>query len=263
MDPNKDAAAKAVDPSAKLTLDDTFQFSCGPENSCFTECCAKLELPLPPYDALRLRKRLGLSSDEFLEQHTDLVLRTGNGFPQVLLRMRDDEERRCPFVTAEGCTVYEDRPAACRVYPLGRASTSHPMDGSKREFFFVVREDHCRGFEMTRTWTVREWLSDQGLEEYNRMNDLLMELFVARARGKGGAMGDQHMKMFVMSCYNTERFRDFIFNSGFLKKFDISPALKKDLKTDDAKLLEFAFTWLRFAFFQEPVLKVRGGLRAG
>ncbi len=131
------------------------------------------------------------------------------------------------------------------------------MDGSRREFYFTVREDHCKGFAQTKTWKVKEWLQDQGLEMYNRMNDLLMELYVLKSRTKGIELGSQHMQMFVMSCYNTEKFRDFVFKSAFLTKFAVEPDTVEALRNDDVALLEFAFRWLRFALFREPVLKVR------
>ena len=248
----------AVDMDRKLSADDSFQFACGPHVPCFTECCAKLELMLTPYDCLRLKNRLGITSGEFLDAYAAVRWRTAHGFPEVLLNMNPEGERRCPFVTPQGCSLYEDRPAACRIYPLGRASTSHPMDGSRREFYFTVREEHCRGFEETRQWTVREWLSDQGLEEYNRLNDLLMELYVLKSRGRAVPLEEKHLQMFFMACYNTEKFRDFIFNSPFLQRFDLKESLVGALRTNDTELLEFAFRWLRFALFREPVLTVKG-----
>jgi uncharacterized protein len=131
------------------------------------------------------------------------------------------------------------------------------MDGSRQEFYFTVRESHCRGFEQSKEWKVKEWLADQGMEEYNRLNDLLMELYVLKARGKAVVLGQQHMQMFVMSCYNLEKFRSFVLKSGFLSKFEIDADLVQTLIADDTALLEFAFRWLRFAFFREPTLVVK------
>ena len=95
------------------------------------------------------------------------------------------------------------------------------------------------------------------MEEYNRLNDLLMELYVLKTRSGGIELSAQHMQMFLMACYNTGRFRDFVFKSGFLKKFDLDPGTVEELREDDVKLLEFAFTWLRFALFRQPVLTVK------
>jgi Fe-S-cluster containining protein len=239
----------------RLTPDDEFVFACGPHVPCFTECCGKLELLLTPYDVLRLKTGLGMTSEDFLDQHTTMRFKTGHGFPEFLMKM-DPETKRCPFVTPAGCSVYESRPGACRIYPLGRAATTNPFDGSKREFYFTVREDHCRGFEQTKRWKVRDWLGDQGMEDYNAVNDMLMELYVLRTRGKSVELTPQHIQMFVMSCYNTEKFRDFIFKSPFLKKFDVESEVVSRMEGDDLELLKFAFRWLRFLLFREPTLKI-------
>jgi len=153
--------------------------------------------------------------------------------------------------------VYEDRPGACRIYPLGRAATRSPLDGTPREFYFTVREEHCRGFEQPRQWAVRDWIGNQGLAEYNTFNDLLMDLYVLKSRRKGLTLGQQQMQMFIMSCYNLEKFREFIFKSAFLRKFDIDSDRVNAIGHDDAKLLEFAFDWLKFALFQEATLTIR------
>lgn len=245
----------------KMSRNDCFKFDCGPHAPCFTECCGKLDLTLTPYDALRLKKGLGLSSEDFMEKHTTLRTNTTHGFPEVMMQMNMDDQKRCPFVTEKGCSIYSFRPGACRTYPLGRAATKHPLLETNEEFFFTVREDHCRGFQEDREWTVDQWLDDQDLNEYNRVNDLLMELYVLRARGKGQPLTPQHIQMFMMACYNTEKFRDFIFKSGFLTKFELDDELVERLREDGPELLEFAFTWLKFALFQQPVLKVRDDIR--
>jgi uncharacterized protein len=257
MDAESTATPPVMDTNARLSVNDSFQFACGPHVPCFTECCAKLELLLTPYDALQLKRKLGMTSAQFLDEHAIIRFRTVHGFPEVLLKMDPENENRCPFVTPQGCSLYEDRPAACRIYPLGRASSTHPVDGSRREFYFTVKESHCRGFEQTKHWKVREWIADQGLEEYNRLNDLLMELYVLRARSKSVELTPQHLQMFVMACYNGERFREFVFRSGFLQKIDIPGDVVSALERDDVALLEFAFQWLRFALFHEPVLTLR------
>jgi len=255
MEANEQAIGMGIGP--KLSRDDLFRFSCGPHVPCFTECCGKLELLLTPYDLLRLRKRLGISSADFLDKYTIMKLKTSHGFPEVMMKMDSSTEKRCPFVQPNGCSVYEDRPGACRIYPLGRASTSHPMEEIRKEFYFMVKEDHCQGFQEPHEWKVREWLEDQGMDEYNRLNDLLMEIYVRKARLRQITLTGQHIQMFVMACYNTERFRDFIFNSAFLNKFDIDSDLVEELRNCDQKLLEFAFVWLKFALFGEPAIRLR------
>jgi hypothetical protein len=53
----------------KLTKDSRFKFRCHPKVRCFTACCSNVNIALPPFDLLRLRRRLGLSADEFIKQY--------------------------------------------------------------------------------------------------------------------------------------------------------------------------------------------------
>ena len=53
---------------SRLTSGSPFKFSCSPGISCFTECCQDVSIVLTPYDVLRLKNCLGISSDEFLWQ---------------------------------------------------------------------------------------------------------------------------------------------------------------------------------------------------
>jgi len=80
-------------PGIRIREGEAFQFRCHPGIGCFNRCCRHLNLFLYPYDVIRLRARLGLRSDEFLDRHVDAVLRPGSHFPEVLLRMAENEEK--------------------------------------------------------------------------------------------------------------------------------------------------------------------------
>jgi len=156
----------------------TFPFACHPGIDCFNRCCADLDLVLSPYDALRLRKALKISALEFLERHAMVGVPPGNGPPQVLLKMNEDENKTCPFVIEQGCSIYPDRPSACRAYPVGRGA-SLDEQGNVNCRYILVCEPHCHGHQQTRTWTAEEWTKDQGLEEYNTCNDRYLRLTTA------------------------------------------------------------------------------------
>ena len=51
-------------------------------------------------------------------------------------------------------------------------------------------------------------------------------------------MDGKVQNMVILACYNTERFRKFVFESNFLKLFDLSPEEIETLKTDDLALLK-------------------------
>ena len=50
----------------ELTAGETFRFACHPEVPCFNACCSDLTLMLTPYDALRLRRALGVTPVDFM-----------------------------------------------------------------------------------------------------------------------------------------------------------------------------------------------------
>ena len=56
----------------RLGPDDTFKFACHPGVSCFNRCCGDVNIFLSPYDVLRMKKRLGMTSGDFLEQYASV-----------------------------------------------------------------------------------------------------------------------------------------------------------------------------------------------
>lgn len=232
----------------------SFRFLCHKEIACFNRCCAKLRLILTPYDILRMKNRLGISSGAFLDRFTETRLHEHPRFPMVKLVMQKDEEQRCPFVTEEGCSIYEDRPGACRLYPLGRASTIVQGEDRAREEYFVVNEDHCLGFAEEKGWTIDEWLTDEGLRGYMKINDAWLAILNSpKSLGPEKHLAQKH-KMFFMASYDLDRFREFVFKSRFLSLFQVEPARKDALASEDEALLRFAFDWLKFSLFGEKTL---------
>jgi Fe-S-cluster containining protein len=235
----------------------SFKFRCHKDIPCFTECCARLNLLLTPYDVLRLKNRLGISSEEFLDTYTDMKVDERSPLPMVRLKMNTDEKRTCPFVTPEGCTLYEDRPGACRMYPVGRAALNPGGGQDTREKFFIVREDHCLGFQEEKNWTLEEWLANEGLEEYNAVNDHWMEIITSgRSLGRGEEVRKK-IQMFYMASYNLDKFREFIFKSRFLDLFEVEEGLQEKLRSDDMELLRFALRWLKFSLFGEKTITLK------
>lgn len=235
----------------------TFAFACRPGLSCFTECCRDLNLVLTPYDVLRLKNRLRLSSMDFLDRYTVIVPKEHNGLPAVRLKMEDNERRTCPFVTAKGCQIYEDRPGACRIYPIGRASSKTQGQERPREFFFTVREDHCRGFEESKEWTVEAWCQDQGLEPYQQLNDLWMEIVTRKGSLGPREVVEKKHHMFFMASYNLDQFRRFVLETRFLSLFDLPETRIEKIKTDDLELQKLALEWLKFSLYGEKTLPLK------
>jgi Fe-S-cluster containining protein len=239
----------------RLGLDDRFTFRCGPQMPCFTRCCRDVAIVLTPYDVLRMKKALGISSEEFLERYAILPFTREQKIPVVLLKM-DPQTRRCPFVGPGGCTLYAHRPWACRMYPLGVADPKNPS-ASDRRFHFLLQEDFCLGHGQGDTYTVREWLEREGVEEYEMMGASFRDLMLDEFWERGPELTPEQMEMYFMACYDLDRFRRFVFETKFLELFDVDEARIEALRTDDLELLDFAIAWLRFSLFRQRTLRIR------
>ena len=242
----------------RLGPDDGFSFACHPGVPCYNRCCADVNIFLSPYDVLRLKRRLGLTSSEFLARHTLLPVQKDLKTPAVVLRMSELEGAPCPFVTGAGCSVYSDRPWPCRMYPLGVAAQRETSDGWRGEhFYFFLREEGCKGSAEPRRWTVREWLDDQGVDEYDAWGEAYLQLTLHPFFEQGGVLSPAKLQMFFTACYDLDRFRQFVFGSTLLQRFDVDEDFVEEMRYDDEALLRFGFLWIRFSLFGESTLKAK------
>ncbi|NGZ07025.1 MAG: YkgJ family cysteine cluster protein [Magnetococcales bacterium] len=234
-----------------------FCFRCHPEIACFNACCAHIEIILTPYDMLRLRKRLNLTADEFLYQYATPYTLTKGQLPVPLIRM-DPETGKCPFNTPQGCSVYSDRPVACRYYPIGLALMHKEQTTHNETFYYLVKESYCQGHQETQEWSVEEWRTDQGSDGYDLHNAGWMDLILKR-RSAGDEVNTsiKLSEFFYMACTNPEEFRRFVFESTFLQRFDIPEETIEQIRNDDEAMLEFAFDWLKSILFGDKKMAVK------
>jgi hypothetical protein len=235
-------------PGVRIEDDDTFSFRCYPGIGCFNRCCRNLNLFLYPYDVLRLKDALGISSDAFLDKYVDIVLRPGNYFPEVLLRMSEDDEKTCPFLTPSGCSVYPERPHTCRTFPIEQGIL-YDADTKKDVLIYLYRPpEFCLGQYENDEWTRSTWTGDQDAGQHHKMTIRwaeLKRLFQTDPWGQEGPQGSK-AKMAFMAVYNVDQFRDFVFRSSFLKRYKVKTAMLKKLKAGDVDLLKFGFAWVKF-----------------
>jgi len=261
---------KGLNPSnilpRKLTLESDIKFRCHPGVECFTACCRGIKIVLTPYDILTLKNRLGLPAHEFLQKYTTPVYLEKTDMPGVALKLREDDENKCPFVTPEGCTVYTDRPSACRYYPVGMADfheggsdmgEGHDQN-EEEKFFFIVKEDHCKGFKEDKEWTVAEWRKDQGVDVRDEMNKEWLRLVMRRKSfGHQASLSEQAKRMFFMASTDLDHFRRFILESTFLDTYIIDDETVEKIKNDDVELMLFSFKYLANALFGAEGLTMR------
>jgi len=184
---------------------------------------------------------LGISSTEFLGRYTVRIVSETTGIPAVVLKMDEDAGRKCPFVGPAGCMVYESRPYSCRLYPL---DTEQGV-----EYRFIVDADTCHGLKESQEWTVESWRMHQGLHPYDDPDHNLKDVMNADQAWSAPIRDPKMQDMMYMALYDPDRFREFVFDSSFLKKFHVDEDILEQIRRDDVALLYFAAQWLRFALF--------------
>jgi Fe-S-cluster containining protein len=239
--------------AGSLSAESSFSFSCHKNLPCFTQCCRDINIFLTPYDILRIKKRLGISSEEFLSRYTLSLIAERSGFPLVILKMCEDQDKRCPFVDPAGCSIYEDRPWSCRMYPVDRG------DG-EGEFRFIVDPSICLGMKEKREWTVREYLSDQGLDPYNEMEKPFTKIASHPRFSQEKIQNPKIQEMCRMALYDLNRFRRFVLEGRFLEVFHVEKKVVEMLKEDDLELMKLAYRWLEFGLISRETLKIREDL---
>ena len=239
----------------KLGLDDTIQFRCHKGIACFNKCCENINIMLTPYDILRLKNRLGITSAEFLENHATVFEMDAHGLPGIKMKTKPDSAA-CQFLTPEGCGVYEDRPTACRYYALGATTMRAKDSPTPEDFYFVVKEEHCLGHFEPRTLTVREYRQEQGVEQYDELAKEWRDI-ILKKRSSGptvGAPSSKSMDLFYLASYDLDNFRVFIASPFFHDVYDLEPALFQKLLTDEVELLKFASRYLKQVLFGEKTI---------
>lgn len=234
------------------------RFRCHKEIACFNACCKNIDISLTPYDILRLKRRLGLNSGDFLRQYSYPYEMEQDGIAGVKFKPLENSTA-CQFVTDAGCSVYEDRPTACRYYPVALISMRKQNEYTDSDSYALVKEAHCMGHFEDRSLTIAEYREEQGLADYDTLARGWRQL-VLKKKSSGPSVGKaskRSLQMFFMACYDLDRFREFVISSPFNETYDLSEELKQQILSDETELMQFGFRFLRQVMFGEESIPVR------
>ncbi len=236
------------------------RFRCHNDVACFNECCKQADIPLTSYDVIRLKEHLGISSTEFLKEYTYPFEMDNDRLPGVKLQHQEGSTT-CRFMTDEGCSVYEDRPMACRYYPIGHLSLRKQNQYEEEDHYFLVKESYCKGHLEERELTIDDYRQEQQVVEFDRNSHMYRRMILKKKSGGPaiGTLSKNSLSFYFMATYDIDRFRDFVLSEGFVKVYDIPEEELVEAIKDDLKLLELGDRVMRQVFFGEKLIKQREG----
>jgi len=236
-------------------------FNCYPGISCFNACCKQADITLTPYDVLRMKNRLGMSSSEFLMKHTVPFQLDAHGMPGIKMRTTDNNPV-CLFMDEKtGCTIYTDRPTACRYYPMAQLSSRRSDEYVDHQSYAVVREPHCKGHDEAREISIAEYRQEQQVAEYDEYNREFYQL-ILKKKSTGPAIGkpsDISFHFYFMVSFDSDRFKEFLQSTSFRSVYAISEQEFNSLLNDDYARLKFGYRLLRQVLFGEMSITMVDG----
>ncbi|MBI4937319.1 MAG: YkgJ family cysteine cluster protein [Nitrosomonadales bacterium] len=236
------------------------QFQCRKGIACWNACCSNIDISLTPYDILRLKRRFGMGSGEFLKKYTVPYEMEQGGIAGVKLRPVENGTA-CQFMAPEGCTVYEDRPTACRYYPVALLSLRRQDEYTDRNSYALVKEEHCLGHNEPRRITIEGYRNEQGLAEYDDLARGWRQL-ILKKKSSGPSIGKpskRSLELFFMACYDQDRFASFVASEGFGSLYDIPGEEMRAILGNDTELMQFGFRFLKQVLFGENSIAVKQG----
>jgi Fe-S-cluster containining protein len=167
----KDTVTIAGGEARTLQGADTVELMCD-TGGCAANCCKNgPPIILNPYEIDRICVAAGMSYEDLLDVvETDRA----DGFPLVML----PRDPACHFWIAKGCRIYEARPLACRLFPLGRVFENG------RSHIVLPGRNICSGLIPSPSHTLEDYLQEQVTKIHIAMADQWIE-FVSEMEQQG------------------------------------------------------------------------------
>ena len=135
------------------------KLGCGECNGC-SDCCRGMgqSIVLDPYDMYQLQRATKQNFAQLMQEKIELHVEDGLILPA--LKMQGDTDA-CGFLSKEGrCSIHDDRPGLCRLFPLGR---NYDEEGLR----YFLLEDACKIANRTKI-KIKKWLGVSALPQYEK-----------------------------------------------------------------------------------------------
>jgi len=106
--------------------DDYFDFQCQRCGQC---CMNRDDIIINPFDVFNGARYLGIETEEFIKNYTQMHIGDGSKLPVVCLKSDPNNHGWCPLLELDilagakfKCKIDKAKPGACRNHPIGRVS---------------------------------------------------------------------------------------------------------------------------------------------
>jgi hypothetical protein len=149
----------------------------------------------------------------------------------------DPETLRCGLVTEDGCSVYENRPWACRIYPLDLAR-------EPGKYRTIVGRERCLGLKEGTPRRVDLYLQSQGIDAtYAEMDEALQAVLPRNAQP--GSMRGEALASILSLAYDLDRFAQMIHDEDFRSSVEVDDETVREAVENDEALLRLALRYIR------------------
>lgn len=171
----------------------SFKYNC----SCCGDCCRNREgsnaILLSTQDIFYLAKGLNMKIKDFIQKHTEYSVGGSSGLTVVYLKNEATYTplpfakmiptgSKCTFLEyKEGkyvCSVQDFKPSVCRIFPLGRISSSE----KKTDLTYFLQTVGCQKNKKeseAKTYSLEEWIPnlERNEREFKKHSEFLQECF--------------------------------------------------------------------------------------
>lgn len=197
----------------KYSINDMVKADCDDCKGC-SACCHGMEssIVLDPLDVHRLMSHFQTRFEVLLEDKIELNIVDGVILPNLKMNTQAEGEP-CVFLDAEGrCSIHEDRPGICRIFPLGRVYEDN-------SFSYILQIHECQKENRSKV-KVSKWIDTPDLKK-NQQFITDWHYFLKAAQARLAAGGEEELiKRIAMQILQYFYIEPYHTDCDFYEQFD-------------------------------------------
>lgn len=201
----RDCDINEISDGRKYTVNDMAKCDAGGCKNCF-KCCTGMgkSIILDPYDIYKMKKAVNMNFQQLLDaKKIELNIVDGLIMPNISMV----ENNQCGFLEDGRCSIHQNRPGICRLFPLGRLYENG-------DFTYIVQKNQCINETLVKT-KIKKWIA---VDDVNKnhifintwhyfIKDVGEKMIMLRDTGRSELINDITMfilNVFYVQDYNIE-----------------------------------------------------------